>query len=58
MHLALIRSAGVRYNAGFATIGTALLEKFPTGTPQVDREIARTLAYFGTPGAMARSSPR
>jgi len=54
MHLAIIRSAGVRSTTAFTTIGTALLDRFPTGTPQVDREIARTLAYFGTPGAVAK----
>ena len=54
MHLSLIRSAGVRYNTAFTSIGTALLAKFPTGTPQVDREIARTLAHLGTPGAVVK----
>lgn len=53
MHLSMIRSAGVRHASRYSAIGTALLEKFPTGTPLVDREIARTLAYLETPGAVA-----
>lgn len=53
MHLSLIRIRGVKHASRSTAIGSALLETFPTGTPQVDREIARTLAYLDTPGAVA-----
>jgi putative heme-binding domain-containing protein len=51
MHLSLIRGAGVRHTSRYTAIGAALLERFPTGTPAVDRELARTMAYLDTPGA-------
>lgn len=53
VHLGLIRSGGIRHATEFTALGTHLLERFPTGTPLVDREIARTLAYLETPGALA-----
>ncbi len=52
MHLSVIRSGDVRHASRYTAFGTALLERFPTGTPLVDREIARTLAYLDTPGAL------
>jgi putative heme-binding domain-containing protein len=54
MHLSLIRSGGVRHTAAFTAIGTLLGEKFPTGTPSVDRELARTLAFLDAPGALPK----
>ena len=52
MHLTLIRSGGVRHASRYTAIGAALLERFPTGTPLLDRELARTMAYLETPGAL------
>ncbi len=52
MHLSLIRGSGVRHTARYTAIGTVLLARFPTGTPAVDRELARTMAYLDTPGAL------
>ncbi len=46
MHLSLIRSAGVRHASRYSAIGKLLVSRYPTGTPQLDREIARTLAYL------------
>ena len=54
MHLSIIHAGGVKHTARYTAIGSALLETFPTGTPQVDREIARTLAFFETPGAVPK----
>ncbi len=53
MHLSLIRSAGVRHASRYTAIGETLLALYPTGTPLVDRELARTMAFLETPGAVA-----
>ncbi len=51
IELTLLQDAGVEYPQ-YGEIGELLLERFPTVSASLNRELARVLAYLQTPGAI------
>lgn len=52
VHLTMQRDESVNFSAIYSEMATLLLAKYPATSPALNREIAQTLAYIGTPDAI------
>lgn len=54
LHLTMIQDQGIRYTKIYEPVGEWVLSRFPAADADLNRELARTLAYLNPPGAVKK----